>query len=397
MNVHGALARNSSPIHSNPSQIEKPMAFAIYDGEGGGVEVTAIGQITPDTPKAFSDYLKLMAQKNLKIQALWFNSLGGNLGAALALGRMMRADRIASVLDGACLSACAYAFLGGTRRYISFVNRQPNGPTASTRIGFHQFDGPQAAGSINTVKKAQIFGTVLTGETQLTFSDLAKYVADMGVDAQILRIASAASPDEMVYPDMQTLLDLRVALGDDQSWSIQLIANGEHLRAIGIANDPEFRWQMTFECFSHDNAALRPAVILTKPKVALQLSDYPAVIDDLHAVREISARDYRVHPEQYFGITEGETIGDVHLFVEGATSNLFGSNNSYLLADDRWAHILVYPSPGLVDDILRVGKVSAQVDFTEDGEDGYWGSALDMSQRERSAVTVAWRDCRRPK
>ncbi|MBB4097625.1 hypothetical protein [Sphingomonas kyeonggiensis] len=377
-------------------QLEAPMKFAIYYGEAGSVEVKAIGTITPDTPRDFADYLKLMSEKKLRIRSLWFNSPGGNLDGALRFGRMIRGEKIDSNLDGICLSACAYAFLGGPHRYISFPNALDNGRDNKVRIGFHQFEGPLAAAFLSSPEKAQAFSADLSGQSQVTSSELAKYVADMGVDAGILKLASSATPSDMSFPDLKTLEELRVALGDERGWNVQLLAEGDHLLAVGIETGTDFRYQTSFECSSAGGGAVRPVVILTKPKETLELSDYPGLIQDPHSVRMTLLSDYQKKPDEYFAVTDGSVIGAVRLFVEGGAHQNFEAPQVRLLADARWAHILLYPSEALAADIVHLGNLSAQVEFGENDTSAYWLTSMALNGRERNAVRVAWRECRPP-
>jgi hypothetical protein len=93
--------------------------------------IAAEGVITEDTPAQFT---KFLATYDAKLTTtIEFHSPGGNLAAGLALGRLIRAagystrigrtislsDDVTSVYEykrAICLSACAYAFLGGIDR-----------------------------------------------------------------------------------------------------------------------------------------------------------------------------------------------------------------------------------------------------------------------------------------
>lgn len=64
-----------------------------------------------------------------RIDEVWFSSPGGNVTAALEIGRLLRKSGLATrVPSGAiCASACAYAFIGGVFRAVD-----PKG-----RVGVH--------------------------------------------------------------------------------------------------------------------------------------------------------------------------------------------------------------------------------------------------------------------
>jgi hypothetical protein len=104
----------------------------------GFFQVLAEGEITPDTPAAFTDYLNRNGPVHL---TLMFNSPGGNLMAGLALGReIRRAGWSLSPLvsnPGECDSACTLAFLGGRIPSTAF----------GSKYGVHRFWG-QMAGDV---------------------------------------------------------------------------------------------------------------------------------------------------------------------------------------------------------------------------------------------------------
>jgi hypothetical protein len=120
------------------------------------------------------------------------NSEGGDLNAGLALGRAIRAEGMQTrvgvyqALDapllGACLSACAYAFLGGTERFVD----------ENSQLGFHRFavqGGTQLEGSGGLVIGQMLSATVVS------------YIVEMGVDARLFTRAAATRFESMYYPD----------------------------------------------------------------------------------------------------------------------------------------------------------------------------------------------------
>jgi hypothetical protein len=124
-----------------------------------------------------------------------FNSPGGNLDAGLKLGRAIRARNMHTVIgswdaidplkekvdNAVCLSACAYAFLGGVNRNIS----------KGSQIGFHQFALPGGE---------QLQGPGGLSGGQQVSADVISYLVEMGVDARLFSLASSAASDKMFYP-----------------------------------------------------------------------------------------------------------------------------------------------------------------------------------------------------
>ncbi|WP_207541256.1 COG3904 family protein [Sabulicella rubraurantiaca] len=139
------------------------------------------------------------------------DSSGGSLQDGMALGRRIRAREFHTVVgqhDGAgfdppnpgnCLSACAYAFLGGVGR------RVPEG----SQLGFHQFGLPGGAALPNAAGLAggqEISGLLLT------------YIIEMGVDPRLFVLASATPSTAMTYPSLEQRLayDIETPRGFDR-------------------------------------------------------------------------------------------------------------------------------------------------------------------------------------
>jgi hypothetical protein len=108
-----------------------------------------------------------------------FTSPGGNLINGMQMGSLIRERRFNTTISytehspSDCLSACAYAFLGGTSRHLP----------ANSRYGLHQFRGLETA--------------ISAEDTQKLSAILAKYVDAMGIDRRILDIAQLTSSDKV--------------------------------------------------------------------------------------------------------------------------------------------------------------------------------------------------------
>lgn len=156
-------------------------------------EVFAEGDITPDTPAVFTDFLQ---HNGAFRQTVMFNSLGGNLVAGLALGREIRragwnttvgTPGLSSFVSnpGECSSACTFAFLGGRIRSI----------TAGSKVGVHRFVGVQ--GDVEQI-------------TQQVAGALVAYIREMGVSTEMYTLATEGTPQEAKYLDADTLTRLKI-------------------------------------------------------------------------------------------------------------------------------------------------------------------------------------------
>lgn len=110
-----------SPVrkYSNPADISPPGVPA------GGEEVRAFlsGPITRadvDSAGVMAALLKNGRQK-LVGNAVWFASTGGDMDAAMDLGRMLRELGVFTAVarNEQCFSACVFAFMGGERRTVA--------------------------------------------------------------------------------------------------------------------------------------------------------------------------------------------------------------------------------------------------------------------------------------
>lgn len=185
---------------------EKPMSFTMRQVSirPETTWIAAEGVITKDTPDEFRRFLEnnIVYREN----RVEFNSPGGNLYAAMELGRIIRrfgndttlgrsitldnpefSMDVLQLDDAVCLSACAYAFLGGQRRYFSDEDR----------LGVHRFGNADYEISVN--------------EAQGATSDIARYIEEMGADQRLLQIASrTAFEDEIFIVNNRTALELGI-------------------------------------------------------------------------------------------------------------------------------------------------------------------------------------------
>jgi hypothetical protein len=158
--------------------------------------IVASGKLDQRAPERFN----ALFEQGIDGYQVLLDSPGGSLGAGLRLGRAIRARGMHTVIgrwndaepfneplnDADCLSACAYAFLGGEVRTILQGNR----------LGFHQFALPG--------------GDLLQGPGGLTAgqevsAQLISYLVEMGVDARLFGEATSAPTEAMFYPSQADL------------------------------------------------------------------------------------------------------------------------------------------------------------------------------------------------
>jgi hypothetical protein len=161
----------------------------------GFEQVAADGEITADTPVAFSAYLKTAGERFPRTVLL--NSLGGDLDAGLALGREIRAAgwntsvarpglSFLSVSPGECDSACTFVFLGGK------VRSMPVG----SYFGVHRFTGPMDGD--------------LQQSTQQLAGQLVAFIREMGVSSEMYTLMTEGAPKKVKFLDVATMARLRI-------------------------------------------------------------------------------------------------------------------------------------------------------------------------------------------
>ena len=201
---------------------QSSMQFTFHDPCGGGnadyCAPVMIGRGAFDDT-TLGNFRSALAQyrKDLKIggngagiSSVIFDSPGGSLAAGVALGHELRRWKINTravsefdewvrskpggdyiekpVLRNAkCLSACAYAFLGGSKRVVE----------NDRSLGVHQF--------------SSAVGTQFSeSSTQTTTAQLALYVESMGISSRFMTIASLTKPNEITYINAPVSRELRV-------------------------------------------------------------------------------------------------------------------------------------------------------------------------------------------
>jgi hypothetical protein len=214
----------------------EPMRFELH-GTGGncnGCEwLAADGEITIDTADRLLAYLQKEKLPDWRGSVL-LNSPGGNLIGGIKLGEAIRKQGMSteigrSVPDGAldwthqrakgaCVSACAFAFLGGVSRSVS------ESANVGGKIGIHQFYNEAAI--VNP--SAKVFDAIDFSAQQLLSALLIDYVMHMGVDPRLVVMASSISPTEVHYLSQEEAEELKVSWEPQkfEPWSIEAYGRG---------------------------------------------------------------------------------------------------------------------------------------------------------------------------
>lgn len=134
-----------------------------------------------------------------------FKSNGGELLVGLQIGEIIRRTGLETLVsfDGACASACALAWLGGTKRSMF----------ETSLVGFHSaFTVEDGVATVSSV------GNALVGA----------YMTQMGLPLDAVTYAVSAAPDDMAWLTSRDAADLgidaTILTADDMAW-VQSLAD----------------------------------------------------------------------------------------------------------------------------------------------------------------------------
>jgi hypothetical protein len=165
--------------------------------------VSAVGDITPDTPR---DFVALAQTRDLRGATIVLDSSGGAVIPALALGRIFRRLGVSTTVGktikvagagagderamltprGTCASMCVFVLLGGARRHVP----------SEGRVYVHQI-WP------STKREDAFAGTYSAGDlvrTQRELGLMAQYTVDMGAEIALFETAMRIPPWENARP-----------------------------------------------------------------------------------------------------------------------------------------------------------------------------------------------------
>jgi hypothetical protein len=139
--------------------------------------IIVAGIFTKDSTAQFAQFTKKFPPQTY----VMFSSRGGDLDSGLKIGRIIRTARFNTIIGNTefsaadCLSACAYAFLGGVKRKI---------PTTG-HLGLHHY---YSKTQVITVEQQEKINTVLSA-----------YLESMGIDKRLLEYANSEKSTSMTY------------------------------------------------------------------------------------------------------------------------------------------------------------------------------------------------------
>lgn len=185
---------------------------------GGYHCINAFGKIELGDDRVFKSFLENANPPPRT--TIYINSTGGNVEAAIGIGRLIRdgwySTQVGSyhvskvetgvplfareLIPGKCLSAATLIFLGGKLRYFA------NG----SDFGVHQF-------SYKDPSPENL------GQSQILSAKIAQYIVDMEIPVEFLEISSSTPSSEISVVGVAELLKLGIVTGGvtDAKWSVQ--------------------------------------------------------------------------------------------------------------------------------------------------------------------------------
>ncbi len=137
--------------------------------------------------------LKAFLDRQAEVEAIVLDSDGGSIFEGRGLARLIAERGLDTYSLSGCESACATAFIGGSRRWLA----------PGARLGFHQYQ-LQARNVLPNIDSES--------ELRKDFRQFEK----RGIDTGKLQSALGTPPDRMWYPEHGLLLDAGVIHGVSQ-------------------------------------------------------------------------------------------------------------------------------------------------------------------------------------
>jgi hypothetical protein len=171
--------------YSNPSDI----AYARVSAGGAAlpaeeVRVFLSGEITSEDVSSAAVMAGLLRSGKQKIagNAIWLASDGGDVDAAMDLGRLLRKLGVFTIIgkNDQCLSACVFAFMGGERRSVA------------GRLGIHRPFLPVTLDTPDRQARFRYLQKTLRNYIEELDFPASLYEAVMGVPPESMHILAAA-------------------------------------------------------------------------------------------------------------------------------------------------------------------------------------------------------------
>ena len=242
-------------------------------GTGPHGYIFASGSFCPDTADNFQKFLAQNPPKTPNTTVV-LNSTGGDVDSALAMGRMIRQQKMwtqvgsqfplmiggnenipvpavpyiarpsAPPFPGYCYSACTETFMGGIYRTIDYASN----------YGVHRFDftGNAPPDQVDV--------------TQIESATILAYVTEMGISPGWLTYMVKQGPTNVTNLTMKELQQLNVVTPRWQTtWQITPLSNDSGFYLDGVTTDPWGTHDIAFTCYSTLHPAGAPATPTPTP------------------------------------------------------------------------------------------------------------------------------------
>ncbi len=163
---------------------------------------------------------RIVEEQGLRDARILFDSEGGDLLAAIELGRFLRQRGFVTEVAGfggawgrhrpsSCYSACAVAYVGGRFRYLE----------PASRVAVHQFATPREEGAATLREVEQ--------ETQSVAARLVTYLRDMDIDLGLFSRMSRRPHEDLDYLAAADLARYRVVNGGrlEPQWRLAIVGD----------------------------------------------------------------------------------------------------------------------------------------------------------------------------
>jgi len=152
--------------------------------------------------------------------------------------------------SGACVSACAFAYLGGVDR--TFDEKGGN------RLGIHHFYDRAAL----LDPSAKVFTAIDYSAQQLLSALVVDYVIRMGIDSRLVLIAANTPPTDMHYLSQQEADELKVTWNPNKfdPWAIEIRNRG----VVAFSKTSDRTKTVTLFCRMTDGV---PRALVTMPVI----------------------------------------------------------------------------------------------------------------------------------
>ena len=144
-------------------------------------------ELTGGIPYGTTDAVRVVLDASPSVKVIRLNSLGGRVGEANKLGRLIRERQLITYTPADCVSACTIAFLSGRERYLG----------EQGRLGFH------SAG----------IGGLDGKEFRALNEEMRRTMLERNVPVDFVNRALSTSTHSMWFPTQEELIEARVIDG----------------------------------------------------------------------------------------------------------------------------------------------------------------------------------------